>query len=265
MKTKTLINMLGSGLLLLGLTTATTPSSQAQGKVAQRDLQEWLDAQGTRTAPHPLLPQTPRLYSWTNNPDINGDGVPDGPAYRLWYDYAGVLGRDTSYGSKFGPDAIVGTLTERAIGEGMAEVTVRVRITGALIWVTSQPGAGFRTAPTYFGHRETELLANPNLEPARADLHFTATFLNEVGAPMPDLISSASDFGPFPGRWLSFQVVLNATGPLTEAFGVPEGTPGALHWGKPGPLTVPANDNADNGAASGFPNDEFHLFPIGRR
>ena len=46
MKAKTLINMLGSGLLLLGLTTATTPSAQAQGKLVQRDVQEWLDAQG---------------------------------------------------------------------------------------------------------------------------------------------------------------------------------------------------------------------------
>jgi hypothetical protein len=64
-------------------------------------------------------------------------------------------------------------------------------------------------------------------------------------------------------RWLGFHVVLNAAGPLTEAFGVPEGTPGALHWGKPGLLSSPANANADNGAASSFPNDQFHLFPVG--
>ena len=123
----------------------------------------------------------------------------------------------------------------------------------------------FRTAPAFFGHRETELLADSSLEPARADVHFTATFLNAVGAPMPDSVSSPLNFGPFPGRWLSFQVVLNAAGPLTEAIGVPEGTPGALHWGKPGTLPVPADDNADNGAASGFPNDEFHLFRVGKK
>jgi len=265
MRTRSLINMLGGGLLLLGLTTATTPSAQAQGKVVQRDLQEWLNAQGTLLPLNPLLPQTPRTFNWVNNPDVNGDGVDEGPRYILWYDYAGVLGRSTSYGGVFGPDSIVGTVTERSIGQGMAEVTAKLHVSGALIWVTTwddahQNGTWFRTGPTVFGHRETEMLADPSLEPARAEVNFTATFLNEVGAPLPDMIAVNNS-----GRWLSFQVVLNAKGPLTEAFGVPEGTLGALHWGKPGTLSVPANDNADNGAASGFPNDQFHLFPIGNK
>ena len=144
----------------------------------------------------------------------------------------------------------------------MAQVTVQVRVIDAFIWVTTfgdGSGAHVRSAPTVFGHRETEFFMNPSLEDARADVHFTATFLNEVGAPLPDLIAAAGA-----GRWVSFQLVLNADGPLTEEFGVPEGTPGALHWGKPGLLSTPANANADNGAASLFPNDELHLFPIGR-
>jgi len=260
MKTKTLIQTLGSALLLLGLTTASTPSAQAQ--VVKRDLQEWLDAQGTLLAPHPLLPQTPRTFAFGNNPDINGDGIADGPKYYLWCDYAGLLARNTSYGGLLGPESIDGKVTERPIGDGMAEVTIQVRVRGALIWVTTfGDGSGdyVRSAPTVFGHRETELLLNPDLEPALADVHFTTTFLNEVGAPLPDLIAAA-----VAGRWLSFQLVINAEGPLTEEFGVPDGTPGALHWGKPGLLSSPANANADNGAASLFPNDQLHLFPIGK-
>jgi len=260
MKTKTLIQTLGSALLLLGLTAATTPAAQAQ--VVKRDLQEWLDAQGTFLAPHPLLPQTPRIFNFVNNPDINGDGVADGPKYLLWCDYAGVLARNSSYGGLLGPESIDGKVTERPIGGGMAEVTVQVRVSGALIWATTfGDGSGnhVRSAPTVFGHRETELQLNPDLELALADVHFTTTFLNEVGAPFPDLIAAAGA-----GRWLSFQLVINATGPLTEEFGVPDGTPGALHWGKPGLLSTPANANADNGAASLFPNDQFKLFPIGR-
>lgn len=267
MKITSYFKTLGSALLLLGLVNSTMPSARAQGKLVKRDLQEWLDAQGSVV--HPQLPKTPRLFAWTNDPDINGDGLDDGPRYIMWYDYAGVLARETSYGGgALGPASIDGTVTERAVGDGMAEVTVSVKLNRALIWVTTfakdpttLPADWFRVSgPTVFGHRESEIEANPGLEPAWANIHFTATFLNEVGADMPDLrIASAA------GRWLSFQVVLNATGPLTEAYGVPEGTPGALHWGKPGTLTVPANENAGNGAASGFPNDEFHLFPVGRR
>ena len=257
--------MFGYTGLLLGLAIATIPPVHAQDKIVRRDLQEWLDAQGTALSPNPLLPETPSTFLWVNNPDINGDGIDDGPRYVMFYDYAAVLAKPSAYGGVFGPDSITGTVTERSIGGGMAEVTVRLKVSGAFIWVTTWDPAHqtgdwlWRDGPTVFGHRETELLANPDLGEARADVDFTTTFLNEVGAPMPDLITSNNE-----GRWLSFHVTLNATGPLTEAFGVPEGTPGALHWGKPGTLTVPANPNADNGAASAFPNDQFHLFPIGR-
>ena len=269
MKTRSLINMLGGGLLLLALTTATTPSAQAQGAVVKRDLQEWLNAQGTAYPPHPLAPETPMIWSWMNYPDLNNDGVLDGVWYDLWYDYAGVLGRPSSYGGVLGPKSITGTVTERPIGNGMAEVTVRAKVASALIWVTAHSCCAWepflRDLPTVFGHREAEIIADPSLPAARANVDFTVTFLNEVGAAMPDLNTSWEL-----GRFNGFHVQLSAEGPLTEAFGelegisIPEGTPGKLRWGKPG-LQTPANPKAWNGAASGFPNDQFHLFPIGNK
>ena len=128
-----------------------------------------------------------------------------GPGYYLWYDYAGVLGRPIS-----------------------TEVTVSLAIEDAVIWVVnrdSNPGAAdWGTLPLVFGHFEHQLALDPTLESARANVQFTVTILNDVGAPMPDLIDSLfSD------------------------------------WGKPGTLSAPANPNASNGAASLFPNDEFHL------
>jgi hypothetical protein len=57
MKT-TVVKTLGSALLLLGLATATTPSTH--GQVVKRDFQEWLVAQTTQ-------------FGLVNNPDINGD------------------------------------------------------------------------------------------------------------------------------------------------------------------------------------------------
>jgi hypothetical protein len=267
MKTQSLLNTVGSTLLLLGLTVAAVPSAQAQGKVTQRPIADWLDAQGTLlpagSAPFGSEPLTPYLFGWGNNPDINGDGVADGPRYYLWYDYAGVLSRPTSTGGgTLGPKSITGTVIERPLRDGLAQVTVSLAVQDAVIWVvdgTLDPSAAdWGTLPVVFGHREDQLANDPSLEPALVDVQFTVTILNEVGAPLPDLIDSL-----FSGRFLGFHIVLNARGPLSAAFGVPEGTPGALHWGKPGTLTVPANPHADNGAASLFPDDQFHLFQIG--
>lgn len=267
MKIRTLINTLGSALLLLGLAAETMPSAQAQGRAVKRELQEWLDAQGTAYPPHPLAPETPMIWSWMNYPDLNNDGVLDGVWYDLWYDYAGVLGRSSSYGGVLGPKSITGTVTERPIGGGMAQVTVRAKLEGALIWVTAHSccwAPFLRDLPTVFGHREAEIAADPSLPAARANVDFTVTFLNEVGGAMPDLNTSWEL-----GRFTGFHVQLSAEGPLTEAYGelegisIPEGTPGKLRWGKPG-LQTPANPRAANGAASGFPNDQFHLFPVGK-
>ena len=246
------------------------PYRAADSQVVKRDLQEFLDAQGTYLEPNPLLPDTPRQFHFVNNPDINGDGVDDGQRYIMYFDWAGMLGRESSYGGQFGPESITGKVTERPLGNGMSEVTASVRTQGALIWVTTwdagnQTSAWLRhDGPTVFGHRETELLADSSLEAARADIHYTIKFVIEEGAALQDEMELYLE----DNAELSFQLVLNAKGPLTEAFGTPDGTTGRLTWGKPGLWqdgNSPANDNADNGAASLYPNDEFHLGPIGPR
>jgi hypothetical protein len=138
MNTTSLLKTFGSALLLFGLVSETMPSVQAQGRAVKRDLQEWLDAQGTAYPAHPLAPQSYSIWGWMNYPDLNNDGVLDGVWYDLWYDYAGVLGRSDSYlGGALGPKSITGTVTERPIGNGMAEVTVRAKVEGALIWVVA--------------------------------------------------------------------------------------------------------------------------------
>ena len=246
--------MLGSALLLLGLTAAVIPSAQAQGKVVQRNLQEWLDAQGT------FFPGA--LFGFYNNPDVNGDGVDDGPRYIVFWDYAGLLSRPGSpgyvdSGNNLGP-SITGKVTERPIGGGMAEVTVSLNINDALITVDKFDGGV--VGPIVFGHSETDVAAGS--APALANARLIFKFTNPVGGPLLDLIQTYFDFELY-----SFTMVLGAEGPLTAAFdpAVQEGTPGALHWGKPGLLSSPANAHADNGAASLFPHDTFRLAPIGNK
>ncbi len=87
-------------------------------------------------------------------------------------------------------------------------------------------------------------------------------------APFVDLIETSFDSnGDWTGDWTGFKLSLRAEGPLTELFdpNIPAGTLGRLTWGKPGLHDSIANGNADNGAASLYPNDQFHLGPIGHR
>ncbi len=137
MKTRTLINTLGSALLLLGVVTATMPSAQAEGQAIKRNLQEWLDAQGT------LYPPS-GIFGWGNNPDRNGDGVDDaGPRYFVWFDYAGVLSRaDSPGGGALAPSSITGTATEMPQGDGTSIVTIHLDIKEAFCWVEFDDGSG---------------------------------------------------------------------------------------------------------------------------
>jgi len=243
MKTNKLTSMLGSALLLLGLTTATTPSAQAQGQVVKRDFQEWLSAQTT-------------TFSLRNNPDINGDGTPDGDYYRVRIDYLKKV--MPSLGT------ISGTVMVRPTVDGREDVTVNIEFEDVLLRVYSYPlpavvGGPRPLGPLVFG---SELIAIANgATPALASGKYTLNFLQDAGAPFVDHFQVL-----LRGDWYASTLTLHGAGLFTAAFDsdVAAGTLGFLRWGKPF-RTPPANENADNGAYSQFPNDEFHLFPVGRR
>ena len=90
---------------------------------------------------------------------------------------------------------------------------------------------------------------------------YTLNFLQDAGAPFVDHWAVYER-----GDWYSSTLFLRREGLFTADFDpdVEAGTPGLLLWGKPF-RTTPANVNAVKGAYSQFPNDEFHLFPIGPR
>lgn len=195
--------------------------------------------------------------------------MPDGPRYMVWWDYAGVLGRpgSTGYidaGHNLGPSSITGRVTERPLGDGWSEVTVALDVKDALLWVSYAPPFPSTGPLTVFGHTEVAV-ANGAIQ-AYASGQYTVKFKHPTGAPFVDLITSN-----LAGNFHESTLVLHGEGYFTGDFSpdVEDGTPGLLRWGKPF-LTIPANPNADNGAASapgigGFPNAEMHLFPIGPR
>jgi len=240
MKTNKLTSMLGSALLLLGLTTATTPSAQAQGQVVKRDFQEWLSAQTT-------------TFSLRNNPDINGDGTPDGDYYRVRIDYLKKV--MPSLGT------ISGTVMVRPTVDGREDVTVNIEFEDVLLRVHRRNITAAPVTETLVFGSEPAAILNNGATPALASGKYTLNFLQDAGAPFVDHFQVL-----LRGDWYASTLTLHGAGLFTAAFDsdVAAGTLGFLRWGKPF-RTPPANENADNGAYSQFPNDEFHLFPVGRR
>ena len=237
MMTNRQMTLLGSALLLLGLTTTTTPSAQAQGKVVQPDFQDWLSAQTTQ-------------FGLINNPDINGDGTADGYPYRVRFDYLKLT--MPSQGT------ISGTVTVRPTVDGREDVTVNIEFEDVLLRVYRREGPS--PGILVFGSEPAAIMANGAL-PALASGKYTLNFLQDAGAPFVNHLQVLNR-----GDWYASSLTLHGVGLFTADFDpeIAAGTPGFLRWGKPF-RTPPANENADNGAYSQFPNDEFHLFPIGRR
>ncbi len=240
MNATSLIKTLGSALLLLGLVTATMPSAQAQtkGRPVEGNFQNWLAAQKGQ-------------FGFVNNPDINGDGVDDGPRYFVAFDYAHL--RAPSIGT------VTGTMTTRKTADGREDVTVNIEFEDIFlrIFALNQDGS---VGPLVLGNQLADI-AN-GATPALVTGKFTLEFFQDDA---DDSLSLSAVYNR--GDWYGFMLNLRGEGPLTAAFDpeVEAGTLGRLVWGKPGLQNTPANPNADNGAASMYPNDEFHLFPIGRR
>ena len=139
-------------------------------------------------------------------------------------DYAGKEEEyiETASGGSIDPGTqISGNIIERPLGDGRVEVTVVVRATKALTWVTSG-------GSLLFGHTTDQVLAGQ--DPALGFSHVRIVFVNpSSGLPMPAL--GHLIFTPDPGQvLLSLSLVeCSAQGTFRAAFGVPEGTPGIAH------------------------------------
>lgn len=216
---------LGLGILLLA-----TPTYAQQGTV-QRPIEDFLSTQGTccnNISPfYKWLPPDPNFCHWSppqNTRFVRFAGV----------DYAGLA--KEAYPPGRGPQ-FSGTVTERPLPDGRAEVTVLLHTKGANAWVVELDFDGdifgqIANKPTLFGHRPTEVAGGA--PQALGDSFLKAVFINSApGAPLPDLLLFLWGvyFEPLP-LGLEIRSVLfqaEAEGPLTAQFGVPENTPGMLH------------------------------------
>jgi hypothetical protein len=123
-----------------------------------------------------------------------------------------------------------GTVTERPLADGRAEVTVLLQTENAFAVAREFSSAG--SGPALFGFTLTEIAADPvHNRPAVGDSSAHFVFDNTApGAPLPDLEAAFLVPGAAPPGFELVMVAFQgrATGPLRSTFGVTEGTPGEM-------------------------------------
>ncbi len=214
-----------------------------------RPVSDFLLAQGSTSI---FLPPLPDFIGWTNNNPLTMFAA---------VDYAGLVADYlANHGGPVLGTRVDGTVMERPLADGRAEVTVNLHTSNALTWVMPLPGVDFATDPLLFGRRGAELLLDPSLPPALSRCQMRIEFTNTaMGAALPDLISFIIGTA-LPGQELR-AVMINAAGSglLHALAGVPEGTPGLFNLINNGVFHA----SFQGGTADGFPAEVITLRPGG--
>jgi hypothetical protein len=205
----------------------------------QRPFSDWLSAQGGAVNPANCAST---VLGWAT-PDL---------ATFARADYSGKIGDciTSNGGPVFHPE-FSGTVTERDLPDGTAEILVIHRFTNTYVVARdlTQPG---NPAPAILGYNANELFGHPELQSALASGVIQVKFIiDHPGDPLPDLFSI---------NILSLNARFQGSGPLRAAFGVDEGTPGRVVVSQTGLFNVPGQGN---GVADSFPAELVHVFRVG--
>ncbi len=182
------------------------------------------------------------------------------------FDYAGLAAKylEDNFGISLGTTA-GGSITERPLSDGRAEVTVILHTKRALTWAAKPgPPAGENGNPPSFGYRAAEIAADSSKVPALGESHLQVVFKNPTpGADRPDLVDAFILGNAAPGQELVFVAFRGtATGPLRPPAGLgPEGTPGRCFVIQTGVLFKGPFKGA---TADGFPAELVELRRIGQ-
>src|SRR5262245_964814 len=136
--------------------------------------------------------------AWSNSTFDPGTGI---PTRLLQVDYTGQAAQ---YLLQHGIDlhtSVTGFVTETPIGtSGLMEVSVNLEARNALTWVVNVAdghGNEPNTEPIELGYRAQELVGHPERTPALSNVHFQLTWVENVGADLPDLARLNEDFDKF--------------------------------------------------------------------
>jgi hypothetical protein len=251
---KRLLRRRGSlSALVYGLALLSASLTPFNAGAGQRPVSDFLAAQGTyclnldgRPPCVLLVPPSPNMIAWTSVDPV--------PTLAL-LDYAGLENYYlvSHYGRSLGT-TISGSINERPLANGRAQVDVTLHTKNALVWVSNMstdfPG------PLLFGHRLDEVVAGAT--PALADSTFRVVFNNTApGAPLPDLIRFLAPNALLPGQELRFiSLYARGTGPF------PDGSPGEVVIAQSGIFVTPGIMLGKT--EDGFPVERIDLHPIGK-
>jgi hypothetical protein len=235
-------------LVLLFVTILVAGAIPAAAEGNQRPIEDFVASQGDFCIPDGMggcfliVPPVANFIGWSDPPaEISAS-----------FDYAGLA--DECAGGIFGTE-MSGSITERPLADGRAEVHVRLRTTNALAWVVD--GFDFN-GPLLFGERLVADAGNcgmlpPDTEAALGSSLLHVTFINTApGAPLPDLIQLFVD--PEEGQEiLSMSFRGQASGLLAN------GTPGRVEVTQTGLFMTGFN----GATADGFPAEKIIVQPVG--
>lgn len=169
----------------------------------------------------------------------------DNPKYVLVADYAGRLNTTLTLnlGSTFD-----GKITEQALDDGTAKVTVNLRGRNVLTWARQ-----ISPSSLVFGHTPAQVAGGA--VPGLGDCHLRWEFINSApGAPLPANVGAAGTIT------VDFNVM--AFGPLTAASGLgPDGTPGKAWTNQVG---LYSNIHPNTPLDDGFPAEFVKIGKVGR-
>lgn len=249
---------------------ARTQTAAGTLNAAQRPISEFINAQGTFCFPE--SGGVPPGATVVNGcvifvpPVLNFEGwgtpksTPQCPTgiQLAAVDYAGLANKyliqsgDQSLGT-----TMSGTITERPLSDGTAQVVVNLQTKNALAWAGCDPNGttfsfNFATATVLFGNRAAEVANGAQAALASSHLQLVFTEPN-MGAPMPDLLQLLA--APVTGQSLiTMKFYATADGLLQSAFGVPAGTPGHLVVAETATLHT-----TGKAAADAFTAEEIHI------
>jgi hypothetical protein len=215
-------------IVLAGLPGTAGAAPPAAEAARQRPIMDFVSQQGTYCVrlggPSCTLFEPPvgNILGWIE--------IRDGARYLARVDYAGLA--DAYLGGALGT-TFEGTITERPLPDGTAEVSVRLHTRNALAWVSRRlpnEAGGWGPSVLVFGHPGQQVAAGA--EPALADLLFQLVFINTApGAPLPDMTQFSFD-PAYLGTRIFEAIHARASGELAD------GTPAELRIQQVGLLGV---------------------------
>ncbi len=253
--------LVGALLLIASAVINTTPA--AAQKAQQRPIEEFVEAQGTFCLDFETFCEGDPPCDLFVPPIENFIAFFD-PAADVCasVDYAGLAdkwiteesGGEVSFGTEFS-----GSVTERPLKDGRAEVRVILRTTNALTSVVDGDDCDFAEGDLLFGHLASDVL-DDEADAALGQSHLELVFINTApGADLPDFIQLL--FCPEEGQEFVF-VGFRATahGTLREAFGVEDGTPGRMQTTQTGVFMA----GFHGAVGDAFPAEHIKLRVVGK-